>query len=88
MLYKVTDRANIDLADNLIKAFSQDYITLYGEKSQTFTFHCLSNHLVSNVRLHGSFCSYSMFSIEGTLGRLKSSLNGTRGHITQYITSN
>ena len=87
MLHKVLDKKDIDLAESLLDAFSKDYIHLYGESSQTFTFHGISNHLVENVRLHGSLQSHSMFSIESTICRLKSTLNGTRGLSNQYLLS-
>ena len=52
-----------------------------------FTFHCVSKHLINDVKLHGSLIGHSMFGLEGCLGYLRKTLKGTRGLDSQYIKS-
>ena len=79
--------SNIEQARILLSCFSSSYITLYGEKHLSFTFHCLSKHLVDDVLHHGSLSSHSMFSLESTLGFLSRAVHGTRGFSNQYSKS-
>ncbi|CAF1044042.1 unnamed protein product, partial [Brachionus calyciflorus] len=85
MLHQLRDRVDLRKAEDLIKVFSKWFITYYGEDNLTFTFHCISKHLVDDVKLHGSLISHSMFSAESSLGYFRRSLNGTRGLSAQYI---
>lgn len=67
--------------------FSKWYIEYYGKDNLTFTFHCVSKHLIQDVKQHGSLLGHSMFSVESSLGYFKASLNGTRGFDSQYLKS-
>jgi hypothetical protein len=87
MLHYIQDISNIEKAEKLLKEFSISYIKLYGEGNLTYTFHCLTKHLIDDVTKHGSLAMHSMFSFEGELGHSKESLNGTRGLANQYIKS-
>lgn len=75
-------------AEKLLAIFSHSFIKFYGSRNLTFTFHCLSKHLVQDVEKHGSLIGHSMFSLEGYLGYYRKSLNGTRGLDSQFIKSN
>lgn len=68
--------------------FSKWFLVYYGEENRTYTFHCISKHLVDDVKLHGSLISHSMFSAESSLGYFRRCLNGTRGLNNQYIKRN
>ncbi len=61
---------------------------LYGPFNATLTFHLLTEHFVEDTIRHGSSIGHSAYSLEGTLGFITRSLNGTRGFSNQFIQSN
>lgn len=77
----------IHKAGKLLKVFSKWYIKYYGQNNLTYTLHCLTKHLVDDVKLHGSLIGHSMFSVESCLGFYRNSLNGTRGLDSQFLKS-
>ena len=68
-----------------MKLFMNQYVSLYGEEHQTYTFHAVVNHLVDDAALHGSLSQHSMFSLESTLGTFKNYIKGNRGVPSQFI---
>ena len=86
LLHDATE-LNIEHAKGLLHCWSSTYISLYGEKHLTLTFHLISKHLIDDVILHGSLSSHSMFSLESLLGFLSKSVHGTRGFSQQYSKS-
>ena len=87
-MHKAKNDSDIKLANRLISSFSETYITIYGSRCQTFTFHLLSKHLIEDVEYHGSLIGHSMFHLEGALGHFSETIQGTRGYSNQYIQSN
>lgn len=87
LIHKFRNISSIEKAKKLMDYFSKSFIKLYGDSNQTFTFHCISKHLIDDAKKHGSLFAHFMFSLEGSLGHFKYSLNGTRGLDTQFIKS-
>lgn len=71
-----------------MRYFETNFPKVLGTGVLTYTFHCLTKHLVSDCAEHGSLVGHFMFSLEGTLGHYRKHLNGTRGLSKQYIKSN
>ncbi len=88
ILHTLEKKSDLSTAEKLIKCFSDSYPKLYGISNLTYTFHCVSKHLVDDVRKHGSLCCHSMFSAESCLGFVNSAMHGTRGFAHQYIKCN
>ena len=74
-------------AKSLMDIFKSTYIQLYGPFHATLTFHLLTEHLVEDTIRHGSPLGHSAYSLEGALGLITRSLNGTRGYSSQFIKS-
>ena len=88
ILHRFEDEEQLVKARRLVACFSESFCRLYdGNKNLTFTFHCVTQHLVDNASKHGSLVGHSMFSTEGAFGFLIRSLNGTRGFSKQIISS-
>lgn len=89
MLHYITDSTEnvIRSSKDVLDYFVKDYIKLYGVDHQSFTLHCISKHLIDDVKAHGSLIGHSMFHVESSFGYYKSRINGTRGFAGQYIKS-
>ena len=85
-MYKATTDS-IALAEILISKWSESYVRLYGDYNCTFNFHIVSQHLIQDVRAHGSLIGHNMFSFESLLGFLLPAIHGTQGLAEQYIKS-
>ena len=71
----------------LISKWSDSYVRLYGDYYCTFNFHIVSQHLIQDVKRHGSLIGHNMFSFESLLGFLLPAIHGSQGLAEQYITS-
>jgi hypothetical protein len=67
--------------------WSESYIRLYGDYNCTFNYHIVSQHLIQDVKAHGSLIGHNMFSFESMLGFLLPAVHGTLGLADQYIKS-
>ena len=85
-LYKATHES-IALAEILLVKWREGYVRLFGDYHCTFNFHIVSQHLIQDVKLHGSLIGHNMFSFESLLGFLLPAIHGTRGLAEQYIKS-
>ena len=85
MFHQLKKPSDIDNAETLIDTFGKCFIKYYGDQNLTFTFHCVTKHLITDVKLHGSLSCHSMFSAESSLGYFRKKLNGTRGLDNQYL---
>ena len=74
-------------AEYLIDLFRSSFTTLYGQENQSYTFHCITRHLVKDAKKHGSLVSHSLFSLEGCIGLFNITLNGTVNLSHAYIKS-
>jgi hypothetical protein len=86
LLYKTTQE-KIELAQVLLEKFCESYPRLYGQNNLTYNYHVISNHLIDDVKSHGSLIGHSMNSFESLFGFLLNSVHGTRGIGNQYVTS-
>lgn len=86
-MHKCPSETELSKAEKLLSIFSKWYIKYYGDENLTYTFHCISKHLIEDVKRHGSLCGHSMFSVESCLGYYRKSLNGTRGLDSQFMKS-
>lgn len=87
LLRMVKNLNDIRFAEKLLDWFSWSFNILYGEMYNTLTIHQLTNHLVNDVKLHGSLIGHSLYSMEGVMGYCKNRLNGTRGFENQFVNS-
>ena len=83
-MHSIEDNNLLGHAKILINYFSNGYKRIYGDDSQTFTFHIIAKHLVDDAALHGSLKEHSMFHFEGALGHYNNTINGVRGICEQY----
>ena len=58
MLHQLRELDDLQNSKNLIDIFSKHFISYYGQENLTFTFHCVTKHLVDDVKLHGSLMSH------------------------------
>jgi hypothetical protein len=84
-LHTIQSDEDIKNGKELIKLFMNQYVSLYGEEHQTYTFHAVVNHLADDAALHGSLSQHSMFSLESTLGIFKNYIKGNKGVPSQFI---
>ena len=83
----VATDSDIDLADQMLNVYHKVDVTLYGEKSQTFTNHALV-HLAEQRRTHGCpLVLLSNFVFEGFIASLIRQYHGTRNIVSQMVTN-
>ena len=70
-----------------MEAFKVNHLHYHGHDKQTFTFHCLTKHLIEDTKKHGSLKGHSLFSLESCLGTFNKTLNGTTNLPFEYIRS-
>lgn len=69
-------REKLQLAQNLLCSFVQDFEILYGESNMYFNIHLLL-HLTDCVRFIGPLFAYSNYSFEDNIGHLVKLHKGT-----------
>ncbi len=86
-MYDFREKNSIEHAQQLIEYFSSTYHKLFGKAVKTYTYHCVSKHLVDDCVKHGSLMNHTMFSLESVLGHFESSLNENKGLHSQFVKS-
>jgi hypothetical protein len=71
ILYKLKNN-EIQIAKELLAVFEKKFSLLYGEHNQSYTYHCVTKHLINDVKQHGSLAGHSLFALEGMEKYLKS----------------
>jgi hypothetical protein len=64
ILYKLQNN-KIQVAKILLAVFEKSFTKLYGRHNQSYTYHCVTKHLINDVKLHGSLVGHSLFALEG-----------------------
>lgn len=84
LLHVSSSAQALSQASKLMRYFELNYAGTFGADLQTYTFHCLTKHLIRDTELHGCLSSHSIFSLEGSLGYYRRSLHGTNGFCHQF----
>jgi hypothetical protein len=80
----------IFLANNLLEKFFDNFENIYENSTanvQTVTWHLIKEHLIEDVKRHGSLAFRSIFYTESLLGYLSKRLHGYRGVGSKFIKS-
>ena len=89
-LIKGSHEEEISAADKLLNIFFADFEDIYNQAGQnlhTMTWHLIEEHLIEDVKRHGSLVFHSMFSSESFLGYIKKKLHGNRSLGLQFMQS-
>lgn len=82
--HKTTNAETIDLAEDLLRQFVQDYEHMYGERYVSYNIHNLL-HLASDVRVYGCLDNFSAFRFESFIFFLKKLLRKHNRCLAQIV---